>query len=359
LKFQKVLFVYTAESATGLSAKAEKIARGFVDAGCDLDTIYLGSGDKRLSRLKDIVSVYIQFVIRAVNGHYDLVYMRYAYYFAPIYFFTYFLKADLQVDINSNVTNELRSRGQKIRIILDWLSMYIVRRRAKKIHVVSKSLTEEFQIQYPDTNFVFTANFVVDEHKSTKNRVKEGKINLLFMGNTAQKWHGIPLFIEKLLANNEWFKSVCHLHFIGLVDHDTQHAVEKYGLQNNVTVHGLLFGEKKHAVLSEMDIGLSSFDLMFKGMKETTAIKTGEYLYNGIGLLIGYEDPVIPSALPFVQSVDLSGDVRREREKFRAFVCGYRNITEVEQQAHQFAKNHLLVDRYISNILDDKVALRL
>ena len=352
MKNNKILFIYTFESKTGLSGKAAKIEQGFLDAGCTLDAIYLGSGGDSFTRIAEMLSVYARSAMKIIFGRYDIVFMRYAYYFMPLYFIAFCMRKNLQVELNSNVSAELIARDQKIRARLDMMTMSLVRRAAKRIHVVSKSLTSELKLKYPKANYVFTANFVVDEHYAQRQKYKSEKIKLVFLGNCAQKWHGIPLFIDVILAADAgWFRSACELHFIGSVDDDTQEAIARNNLDGCVCIHGLLFGEAKHAVLREMDLGLSSFDLMFKGMQETTAIKTGEYLYNGIGLVIGYVDPVIPASLPFVLSLDLQGNPNSEREKFRGFIAEYKNIPNVAESAHQYAEQNLLVNGYINHII--------
>lgn len=353
---KKVLFVYTSEIATGLTNKAKKIESGFAESGCDVDTIYLGPGSSSPGRIRNILSVYGQFITQSTLVRYDVIYARYAYYFLPLYFLSLLQRANLQVEVNTNTTDELLGRGQRVRALVDQISMAVVRRAAKKIHIVSKTLTENLKSKYPKANFIFTPNFVVDDESPPKrDGVRSEKINLVFMGNTVQKWHGIEIFIDEFLAKNDWFKSACQLHFIGQVDIDTKEAIARNGLQANVTFHGVLEGDAKHTALSKMDIGLSSFDLKFKNMTETTAIKTAEYLYNGIGLIAGYEDPVIPSSLEFVLNIDFANNSDDERRKFNSFIASYRNIPLVQEQAHQWAKNHLLVSHYIDNILNDIV----
>ncbi|MCA9422356.1 MAG: hypothetical protein KC592_15140 [Nitrospira sp.] len=354
MKKQKVLFVYTFESKTGLSSKASKIEQGFRDAGCCLDAVYFGSAAGRIKRIFELLALYLDVSLKLVFGRYDVVFLRYAYYFLPVYFFAFLVRRDFQVEVNSNVRDELIGRGQRVRYVLDSLAERFVRYTAKKIHVVSKSLTEKLNRQYPSANYVFTANFVVDENYYPKNEVGKDRINLVFMGNCAQPWHGIPLFLDVIIgAQSDWFNSLCTLHFIGHVDEETKNAVLRNNLTESVRFHGLLFAEEKHAALRNMDLGLSSFDLNFKGMTETTAIKTAEYLYNGIGLVIGYEDPVIPSSLPFVLTLDMDGDPEKQCAKFKAFVAGYRNISGAAEAAHKYAKKHLLVNKYIARILSE------
>jgi hypothetical protein len=348
---QKVLFVYTFESKAGLSGKAKKITAGFEAAGCDVDTLYLGSQSGRLGKSLEMLSVYSQFFFKLFTHHYDVVYIRYAYYFFPLYVLAFLRRSNLQVEVNSNVTDELLARGQKKRAFIDSLVMAFVRQAAKRIHYSSKEMSVLMQKKYPRANFVFNTNFVVDESYTKKEHAHGAKVKLVFLGNTAQQWHGMPLFIKSLVCNNTWFAEACELHLVGYTSPEMQQIILNNDLQQVVTVHGSLFGEAKHKVLAEMDIGLSSFDLGFKRMKETSAIKTGEYLYSGLGLIIGYEDAVISGELPFVLNVNLQESQPLQQEKLKTFVEAYRDIPDVSQQAHDFAATYLMVDDYIQRIL--------
>ena len=351
---KKVLFVYTSQGHTGLSNKAKKIEQGFRDEGCFVDAVYLGVSRGRLRRVADMLSIYARVAVKLIFGHHDLVFMRYAYFFFPLYLLAAIMRKNFQVEVNSNVSKEFSLRGQKIRKFIDSYVMAFVRVFAKRIHVASKSLVNELKLDHPGGNYVFTSNFVVDENYQRISKPKNEKINLVFMGNTAQKWHGIPLFLDVILSGDiSWFRSSCTLHFLGNVDVDTKAAIERNQLNECVHLHGHLSGEEKHKVLGMMDLGLNGFNLKILSMKNTTGIKIGEYLHNGIGLIIGYEDPVVPSTLPFVLSLDLYGDAAREREKFSEFVKQYRGMPNATEVTHDFAKENLLVNRYIGNIISD------
>lgn len=346
----KALFVYSNEAKTGLSAKAKKIEDGFRSAGYDVDPIYFSSGQGKGSRLHEWLKINYLFIRSIMMVQYDVVYVRYAYYFGLIYLIAWILRSPLQIEVNSNSHRELAERGQTLRAQCDRWVIWMACHAARRVHVVSRQLEGMYRSAFPTTEIVFNPNFVVSEEMpSDRSPGDTSMTNLVFLGDATQPWHGIEKFIHKVIVGNQWFASHCRLHLVGQSTDRIDRLIATHRLQEIVRVHGFLTGAAKAEILQAMDIGIGSFDLGVIGLTERTAIKNGEYLHSGLALLLGYEDAACPSTLGFVGKLLLDGeDVQSALE---AYVHRIKAAPELKRQAHDYARTHLLVKNYIDKIV--------
>lgn len=346
----RALFVYSNEAKTGLSAKAQKIEDGFRNAGYNVDAIYFSSSGHRTSRVYEWLKTNSLFIYSVTAVRYDVIYVRYAYYFGLIYLAAWLLGRPLQIEVNSNVQGELLQRGQTLRARYDQLAMWIACHAATRIHVVSKQLEQLYRNAYPKACVIFNPNFVVSEampsHRVLGNT---DVVNLVFLGNASQPWHGMENFIRKVIVGNQWFAANCALHLIGERTAQIDGLVAKHRLQDIVIAYGFLVGEAKALILQTMDVGIGGFDLGIIGLTETTSIKNGEYLHCGLALLLGYEDPACPLELNFVGKLTLDAD--DARSKFEAYIRRIRATRDLRLTTHEYAKHHLLVEHYINKII--------
>lgn len=346
----RALLVYATEGNTGLSSKAEKIADGFRSAGYDVDTICFTSNSHKGVRFYEWLKVNSVFLYSVLRIRYDVVYARYAYYFGLMYVMAWVLRCPLQIEVNSNVREELLQRGHVLRATVDQFIMWIAFHTSNRLHVVTKQLKQLYQATYPKADIVFNPNFVVSEQMPSNRILGEGSVvNLVFLGDASQPWHGIEKFIQRIVVENQWFAKNCCLHLVGQSTAQIDNLITRYGLHDVVKYHGFLTGDAKARVLGEMDVGIGCFDLAVKGLTEATPIKNGEYLHSGLALLLGYEDSVCPSELPFVGKVLL--DDGHARECVEVYLHRIRSIPDLRTKAHDYARRHMLVKKYIDKII--------
>lgn len=346
----RALFVYANNEKTGLSAKAKKIEEGFRDAGYDVDAVYFSSGQGQGGRACEWLKANYSFIRSIATTRYDVIYMRYAYYFGPMYAAAWIWRRQFQIDVNSNVQGELAQSGQRLRAKCDAVIMWMVCRTAKRVHVVSRQLERMYRKSYPTAEVVFNPNFVVSEEKPSDRVLGEhNAANLVFLGNAAQAWHGIDKFIRKIIVGNRRFAETCRLHLVGRSTAEIDGLITEHGLQEVVHVHGFLTGDAKVEILKDMDIGIGCFDLGVIGLTETTSIKNGEYLHSGLALLLGYEDPACPSELSFVGKLALDGE--DPWLDFESYIRRIRAVPDLRRNAHEYARTHLLVNHYIDKII--------
>lgn len=346
----KALFVYSNETKTGLSAKAQKIEDGFRGAGYDVHAIYFMSGHGKRARLYEWFKINCLFVRLILTVPYDVVYVRYAYYFGLIYLIAWIARCPLQIEVNSNIQGELVQRGQRVRAQCDQWVSWMACHAARRVHVVSRQLERMYRTDFPTKEIVFNPNFVVSEEMpSDRTPGAAGVTNLVFLGNAAQPWHGIERFIQKVVVGNQWFASHCRLHLVGQSTGQIDGLIAKHHLHDVVRTYGFLTGAAKTGTLQQMDVGIGCFDLSVIGLTETTSIKNGEYLHSGLALLLGYEDPACPSDLSFVGKLLL--DEEGVQSALEAYIRRIHAIPDLKKQAHDYARTHLLVKHYIDKII--------
>lgn len=355
---KRVLVIYTSESRTGVSAKARKLESGLRAAGCDVRFLtFTGTG----FGLRRVVTWCWRQVTAGwliLTGRYDIVFLRYAYYFAPLYLIAGLSGANWQVEVNTDSQSELRAKGRRFKAHLDRIALGLAL-RACRVHAVSNFLGDLLLRLNPKAAVIFTPNFVVDEYYSEQHASRPcTKLNVVFLGNTAQSWHGIPRFVEKI-ASREEFRHRATLHLVGHCTSDLEQLIRRLGLSDEVCRHGFLRGEQKRQVMFGMHVGISGFALETINLRETTGIKVGEYLYAGLPVILGYRDPTIRQDVSFAISIDLVNDVEGSLSKVTQFLDIVRTDAELSREAHLYAQDNLLVGRYVRNILmdaDDKPA---
>lgn len=346
----RALLVYSFENNTGVSAKAQKIVDGFRNVGYDVDAIYFSSNRGKVTRFHEWLKIHIVFIYSVLRVRYDVIYARYAYYFGLIYVMAWILRCPLQVEINTNIQEELLQRGHALRAKCDRLTMWIAFHAAKRLHVVTNQLKQLYQAAYPKADIVFNPNFVVSEQVPSHRVLIAGSVvNLVFLGHAGQPWHGVEKFIRGIIIGNQWFANNCCLHLVGQSTTQLDKLIAMHRLHDVVRSHGFLTGDAKTKTLGEMDVGIGCFDLAVKGLTEATPIKNGEYLHSGLALLLGYEDSVCPSHLPFVGKVVL--DASDVKDSFEAYIRRIRAIPNLRAMAHDYAKSHMLVEKYIKKII--------
>lgn len=345
-----VLFIYTIEALTGLSAKAKKIEEGFNRNSVHLDTIYFYNSQSKFRKLFNYCFLHFIIINNICKNKYTTIYIRYAYYFVFIYIILRIANQNYQIEINSKSQNEFYTRKQFLRKFFDKIALKVGISFAGRIHVVSNELLIYFRKRYNNKIIIFNPNFVVDEHYFEKVNALSSKLNIVFLGNSCQAWHGIDKFIQMIIDYGKHLFEKINIHIIGKSSPAIERIVYKYHLNDTIYLHGFLSGYKKHLVLDQMNIGISGFDLQAIGLKETTGIKVGEYLYSGLPIIIGYEDPSVPSYNPFVQKIDMSKPIISINH-IEDFIDAYYLDPKLSIQAHEYAKINLTVDNYIKRII--------
>jgi hypothetical protein len=158
---------------------------------------------------------------------------------------------------------------------------------------------------------------------------RHGRIpELVFIASEFVPWHGLDLLLDSCDSCGATFI----LHLIGRLS-DEQLA--RAALDKRVVVHGMCSKETIQSRLGAAWVGLSSFALHRKGMKQACTLKVREYLQAGVPVFAGHED-VFPRDFPFYHSgsADMSTILeyaRSVRSASRKTVCS-ESRTHIDKQ---------------------------
>ena len=325
--------------------------QGLEEHGYSTESIFLLGGKGKLHRLWNWLRTVTRACRIILSGDRQLILVRYAYYFLPVYLLPRRFQRNVRIEINGDAQAELAANGHFLRRRIDKLAIHAVMTHGAGVHVVSRELAARYQAMYPDARITFTSNFVCDEYYDPdRPPLTEGSIiNVVFLGTTAQRWHGVDVFIEAL-ATTSWFRDNCRLHIIGECSPTIDQLVHDLAIDDIVIRHGFQTGDAKRALMRNMHIGVGGFALHLKGIAETTAIKTAEYLHAGLPVVVGYRDSALPDGLPFWLQMNLMDDTQPV-ETFRTFANRVRNDPELSRSAHVYAREHLRVKQYVQSLV--------
>jgi hypothetical protein len=169
---------------------------------------------------------------------------------------------------------------------------------------------------------------------------RRGQIpELLFVASEFAPWHGLDLLLDSIEKSGAEFK----LHLVGNVHEPDLSRAKK---DSRIVVHGRLPSTEIRRIAETCWIGLSSFGLHRKNMKEACTLKVREYLMMGLPVYAGHRD-VIEGENEFVFSggADIKSILRI------ALSCNYTRQAVVETSSKSISKV-MLLSRLIENLED-------
>ena len=117
---------------------------------------------------------------------------------------------------------------------------------------------------------------------------REGKVKLVFVGSRSYVWNGLDYIYEELEASN---RHDFELHIVG--------DIAATSTDSRVFYHGILSKEALSRLYQRMDLGLGTFGLHRKNMKEACTLKSRDYLANGLAVVADHFDSALPEDFPF------------------------------------------------------------
>lgn len=112
---------------------------------------------------------------------------------------------------------------------------------------------------------------------------------VLFVASTFASWHGLDLLLADMAGTSDDFV----LHLVGDV---SERDARVAGRDSRIRLHGRLPQEQIAPLVATAWVGLSSFALERKGMKQACTLKVREYLAYGLSTYSGHSDVFPPDA---------------------------------------------------------------
>lgn len=141
-------------------------------------------------------------------------------------------------------------------------------------------------------------NGIVFKELQVEDRRSADVPELLFVANFAP-WHGLDILLKNIAQSKEPFV----LHLVGKIPDELMALTQ----DPRIKVHGHLNQQQIQQLSAQCWVGLSSFALFRKKMKQACPLKVREYLMLGLPVYGGYKD-IFPEDSVFFHSDELSVD---------------------------------------------------
>jgi hypothetical protein len=163
----------------------------------------------------------------------------------------------------------------------------------------------------------------------------------LFVASYFYPWHGL----DRLLAAMREVDYEVILHVVGEIS-DADRAVALK--DRRVVLHGLLSSQEIQALSGQCCLGLSSFALDRKGMREACTLKVREYLMMGLPVAAGHKE-VFPEEFPYFYDTGVDVDA------LFAFAERVKNVsrTLVSEAARPYIDKTVLLASLVRAIVLD------
>ncbi len=139
---------------------------------------------------------------------------------------------------------------------------------------------------------------------------------LFFMGTPDSPWHGLDKLLELAQHRPQWK--------FDIVGTSKEYLKTLKGTFENVEFHGFLGERQYNQILACADVAISSLALDRIPMKESSPLKTREYLASGIPTILGYKDTDFSGQEDFVLQLPAGeANVREALAAIDKFVLGW------------------------------------
>ena len=166
-----------------------------------------------------------------------------------------------------------------------------------------------------------------------------GTLQVAFVASHFAPWHGL----DRLLNGMRIWKSQSQhltLHLIGRVTHAQVSAIESMGLSEQIRIHGILYGNALDKILAYCHIAIGSLAIHRKGLTQACPLKAREYTARGLPFVIAYDDPDLPTGLPWVLRVP-SDDSAVSIKDLVAFATETGQNHSLGEKMRAYSETHL------------------
>jgi len=161
---------------------------------------------------------------------------------------------------------------------------------------------------------------------------REGPIKLVSLCSKPYPWQGLDLITAALKGSD---KQNIEIHLIGDISPQT------FGSDPRLHYHGMVPHAQLAAKLGQFDLGLGSFALERKSMKEACTLKTREYLAAGLPVYAHHRDSGLPVDFPYF--INAPFDVERAIDLAKTFRAIPRET--IREMAAPYIDKHALLQR--------------
>ncbi|MCY6353985.1 glycosyltransferase [Clostridium sp. ZS2-4] len=290
------------ENSLGILNKVFGQAKGFISHGVNVHLIYnklhftildkICDNDKIKIRPSSTKDYYNRMLKLIETNKYDCIYIRY-----PLsdYYFLNFLES-------------IKKINPKINIILDFPTYPYKAEISDKNILIKDEFFNRYLREYVDLGVCYNKlNYIYDipvycsgnginlKSINVKNRSikKTNRIDLIAVANV-DFWQGYDRVIQglKIYYDSNYLDYLVYFNIVGLGNDITKLTtlVNKHGLEEYVIFQGYKSGKDLDELFDKCDIGMGTFGMYRKSMRDGATLKAREYCARGIPFVLGYED---------------------------------------------------------------------
>jgi hypothetical protein len=176
-----------------------------------------------------------------------------------------------------------------IGLTIERISGRNILRRSAGCIAVTKELLEYEQTRRGKTKpgFLFP-NCIDADSTVVLDDQRGGKVKLIFVGARSYIWNGLEYIYAALDSST---RDDFELHIVGNIPAQSSDP--------RVIYHGPLNRSDLESLYASMDIGLGTFGLHHKNMKEACSLKSRDYLANGLAVVADHIDSGLPGNFPY------------------------------------------------------------
>lgn len=236
-----------------------------------------------------------------VVGKYDKVLVRYSPANIIQGFFSLFWNNVYTVH-HTFEEDELKSMGgveSKLLVLLEKINVWITLSRVSGIIAVTNEIAkyEVARSNYRQKSIIYPNGY--GKLPSLQVSSSSGKdIQIVFVASMFVGWQGLDRLIKSVHASNT--SGFC-IHLVGKIYEPERKKIEG---DHRFVIHGVQDIIYLDALYRRADIGIATFGLDRKGMKQACTLKVREYLAYGLPVYIGHEDSGFDDNFPYVQQGD-------------------------------------------------------
>lgn len=223
--------------------------------------------NKQLNRMYSILKLFKD--LKKYNP--DIIYYRQNAWFPGL--IKTLKLAPVIMEINSNDISEMNLMNP----IKKYLYLFGRKKILRNVNAIL-SVSNEIILPYEKYNIPIKVigNGFQFERKIQKNTKQLDLINIIFVGTPNLAWHGVDKFIKlaELLPQFQF-------HLVG------PKTEEKF---DNLTSHGWLNKKELNSLYAKMNLAVSTLSLYKNNMQEASPLKSREYAYYDLPMIVGYID---------------------------------------------------------------------
>jgi hypothetical protein len=126
----------------------------------------------------------------------------------------------------------------------------------------------------------------------------EAKVKMAMICSEFATWHGLDKVVAKL---REVSPESYELHLAGGLSPEQLKSIQEF---RSIIYHGRLNEGQLANIYKSCHVGLSSFALERKGMREGSTLKVREYLASGMPAVCGHRDAAFPKGFPYLLQME-------------------------------------------------------